>query len=246
VAAKGSKHVVVKHHHPLKKSLWYVAIVLALLVAGWLLFDYGLSRAGFESTRASEERDQLRDRIQQLETEVATLRAQKAIHESAQEIDRHAYDLVDNTLKAQQAELLELKEEVIFYRGIVGASDQVRGLQILSFRLENNGGEQNFRYRLILNQLEKSNRVIKGRVKLSVIGLQGDEQLDLSHAKATKQKAEGELFRFKYFQELDGDIVLPEGFVPLRIKVTAKSSGKKPKSIERIYNWSELAGTGQD
>ncbi len=240
MAVKRSKHVVVKHHHPLKKSLWYFVIVVILLASGWWLFDYGRSRAGFESSQASEERDRLRDRIEQLEDEAAALRAQKAIHERAREIDRHAYDQIDNSLKEQQNELLELKEQVIFYRGIVGSSDQVRGLQILSFRLEDNSGERNFRYRLILNQLEKSNRVIKGRVRLTLIGLQDDAQVELSHAQFSKQGGKGELFRFKYFQELDGDIVLPEGFVPLRIKVKASSSGKKPKSIERIYSWSEL------
>ena len=240
MAVKGSKHVVVKHHHPLKKSLWYVAIAIVLLVGAWWLFDYGMSRAGFESASASEEREQLRSRIEELESEVTVLRAQKAVHERAQEIDRHAYDQVDNLMKEQQSELLELKEEVIFYRGIVGSSDQVRGLQLLSFRLESNGGERNFRYRLILNQLEKSNRVIKGRVQLTLIGIQGDAQIELPHASITKKEGKGELFRFKYFQELDGDIVLPDGFVPLRIKVKASSSGKKPKSIKRIYNWSEL------
>ncbi len=240
MAAKGSKHVIVKHHHPLKKALCYLGIVVALLASGWWLFDYGRSRAGFESSLASEERDRLRERIQQLEEETASLRAQKAVHERAREIDRLAYDQIDNSLKAQQSELLELKEEVIFYRGIVGSSDQVRGLQLLSFRLESNGGKRNFRYRLILNQLEKNNRVIKGRVRLTLIGLQGDQQVELSHADITKKGGKGELFRFKYFQELDGDILLPDGFVPLRIKVKARSSGKKPKSIERIYSWSDL------
>lgn len=240
MAVKRSKHVVVRHHHPLKKSLWYFVIVVILLASGWWLYDYGRSRAGFESAEASQERDRLRDRIEQLEGEVTTLRAQKAIHERAREIDRHAYDQVDEALKEQQNELLELKEQVIFYRGIVGSSDQVRGLQILSFRLEDNGGERNFRYRLILNQLEKSNRVIKGRVHLTLTGLQDDVQVELSHAKFSKNGGEGELFRFKYFQEMDGDIVLPEGFVPLRIKVKASSSGKNSKSIERIYSWSEL------
>ena len=242
MVVKGSRPVVVKHHHPLKKILWLVSLVLASLLAGWLLFDYGLSRAGFESAQASEELDQLRDRIQTLEVEVTTLSAQKAVHERAREIDRHAYNQVDNVLKAQQSELLELKEEVIFYRGIVGSSDQVRGLQILSFLLEDNGDKRHFRYRLILNQLEKNNRVIKGRVNLSLIGLQDDVQVELSYAEISKKEGKGELFRFKYFQEVEGDIVLPEGFVPLRIKVKAKSSGKKPKSIERIFNWSELAG----
>jgi len=242
VATKGSKHVIVKHHHPVKKSLWLFALLVVVLMSGWWLFDYGRSRAGFDGAAASGERERLVERIGQLEDEVTELRAQKAIHEQAREIDRHAYVQVEASLKEQQNEVLELREEVIFYRGIVGSSDQVRGLQILSFLLEDNGGEGNYRYRLILNQLAKSNRVIKGRVRLTLIGLQGNTQVELPHADISKKSSKGELFRFKYFQELDGDIVLPEGFVPLRIKVEARSSGKKPKSIERIYNWSELAG----
>lgn len=242
MAGKGSKHVIVRHHHPLKKSLWLFVVVSVVLASGWWLFDYGRSRAGFDGAEASSERNSLVERIRQLEDEITALRAQKAIHERAREIDRHAYDRVDASLKEQQNEVLELREEVIFYRGIVGSSDQVRGLQILSFLLEENGGERNYRYRLILNQLEKSNRVIKGRVHLTLIGLQDNAQVELPHAEISKKSSKGELFRFKYFQELDGDIVLPEGFVPLRIKVKAKSRGKKPKSIERIYNWSELTG----
>lgn len=242
MTAKGSKHVIVKHHHPLKKSLSYFALVMALLASGWWLFEHGRSRAGFDSVQASDERDRLISRIEQLKDDIATLRAQKVIQQRAREIDRYAYDKVDSALKQQQNELLGLKGEVLFYRGIVGSSDQIRGLQILSFLLEENGGGGNFRYRLILNQLEKSNRVIKGRVQLTLIGLQGDLRVELSHAKLSKKENKGELFRFKYFQEIDGDIILPEGFVPLRIEVKARSSGKKPKSIERIYSWSELMG----
>lgn len=242
VVKKGSKHVVVKHHHPLKKSLWYFALGVALLTTGWWLFDYGRSRAGFDSDQASAERDGLIERIEQLQQVNAQLRAQKAIHEQAREIDRVAYDRIDTSLTELQSEVLELKEEVIFYRGIVGSSDQVRGLQILSFLLEPNSGEGNYRYRLILNQLEKSNRVIKGRVRLTLIGLQENRQVELPHTEVSKKATKGERFRFKYFQEIDGDIVLPEGFVPLRIKVKASSDGKKPKLVERTYSWSEVMG----
>lgn len=225
----------------MKKSLWYFGLVVALLLTGWGLFDYGRDRAGFDSEQASVERDGLIERIEQLQQTNEQLRAQKAIHEQAREIDRVAYDKIDDSLAELQSEVLELKEEVIFYRGIVGSSDQVRGLQVLSFLLEDNGDKKlNYRYRLILNQLEKSNRVIKGRVRLTLIGLLGDKQVELLHAEIAKKATKGEKFRFKYFQEIDGDIVLPEGFVPLRIKVRASSDGKKPKLIERVYSWSEL------
>ena len=47
-------------------------------------------------------------------------------------------------------------------------------------------------------------------------------------------------FRFKYFQELQGEIVLPEGFVPLRITLNIDPVDKSQKPIEQTFSWSEV------
>ena len=45
---------------------------------------------------------------------------------------------------------------------------------------------------------------------------------------------------FKYFQRVEGILALPEGFLPQRLRVTARLSGKKGAKIEKWYNWSIL------
>jgi hypothetical protein len=48
-------------------------------------------------------------------------------------------------------------------------------------------------------------------------------------------------FRFKYFQQLEGYLTLPEGFNPTRLTVTLEENGKK-SPVVRHFSWDELRG----
>jgi hypothetical protein len=43
-------------------------------------------------------------------------------------------------------------------------------------------------------------------------------------------------FRFRYFQDLDGEVLLPEGFQPVRVTVTATPQGGR-NEVERSFDW---------
>ena len=47
-------------------------------------------------------------------------------------------------------------------------------------------------------------------------------------------------FRYRYFQDFKGEVVLPEGFTPDQIQVVAQSVGSSAARIEKTYNWSDL------
>ena len=139
-----------------------------------------------------------------------------------------------------QDEVLELKEELAFYRGIVGSSNELKGLQIQSLKLEKNGENNSYHFKLILTQFIKGTRQIKGNVRLSVTGMLKGWQKELMHDEVLMQTSRKLKFRFKYFQEIEGDFVLPEGFVPMNIKLRAIPIGEGQTSKEKIYNWLEL------
>ncbi len=46
-------------------------------------------------------------------------------------------------------------------------------------------------------------------------------------------------FRFKYFQQLEGYLTLPDGFSPTRLLVTLEAKGQR-KPVIRKYSWLEL------
>lgn len=237
---KDSTHVIVKSRHPARKSLVVSLVMIAVVVSGWLLYEYGRLSSGFDGAEARRERSTLQSRIKEQEQEITRLAQQNEILIQGKGIDRLAYAEVDRSLTELQTENMELKEEVAFYRGIVGSAGESRGLQIRNFRLTKNGVAQGYRYRLILTQFVRGNRFVNGHVSLTVSGVHEGMEKQLSHEEFVKEAIDNMKFRFKYFQELQGDIVLPEGFVPLKITLSIVPQDQSLKQIEQSFNWSEV------
>lgn len=230
--------LVVKPHRPwVSRVLWLLGL-LALLVAGWSLFDYGRYLAGYDSAEMEHERGVLLDLKTELEQEIDQLREEKALLERASQIERQAYAELDATLKVLQEEILELKEELAFYRGIVSPRDASSGLQLQTFKIEPNGKSNNYRYKVVLTQVLKNDRLARGRVNFFVDGLKNDiEPVTLELEQLSEKQIKELNYRFKYFQSLEGDIVLPEKFKPLRVTLQITPSSRKQGVIEKTIEW---------
>lgn len=235
-----SSHVIIRTHHPRKRRVQLVLLLLVLAAAGWGLYEYGRARGGFDRLEAARERDRLEEVIAGLEAQNRSLRARIAILEQASEVDRHAYAEVDQTLKALQDELLELREEVAFYRGIVGPADISKGLQIQNFMVKRNGRSNSYRYRLIMTQYGKNTRPVQGVAKMTVTGVLDGREASFDLKEIDSRQRPYMKFRFKYFQELKGDMELPEGFVPLQVILKTIPRGKGATATERAFNWAEV------
>lgn len=229
--------LVVKPHTPWKTRLIYSLIVVVLVISGWSIYDYGRYSAGYDSREARIAQGELLGIKDDLEHQIAELREQKALLERAAQIEREAYNDLDATLKVLQGEILELKEELAFYRGIVSPKDASRGLQLQSVKLESNGIRRNFHYKIVLTQVLKNDRLAIGKVKMDIDGLQGKEPVTLSLNQITEKSIKDLNYRFKYFQNIEGDIILPENFEPLRINVQILPRGKQQDMIQKNIEW---------
>ena len=49
-------------------------------------------------------------------------------------------------------------------------------------------------------------------------------------------------FQFKYFQQLDGSLMLPDGFQPNRVTVSAKSEGGE--EVRQAFAWRDALAAG--
>ncbi len=47
-------------------------------------------------------------------------------------------------------------------------------------------------------------------------------------------------FRFRYFQDIEGSLSLPDKFEPLEIQVVAQAEGQKASQAERTFGWQQL------
>ncbi len=231
-------NLVVKAHRPWKsKFIWGIAI-LVLLIGGWTLFDYGRFLAGYDSRGAENEIKGLHDTQAHLEKRIEGLREDKAVLQRAAQIERKAYNELDTTLKILQAEILEHKEELAFYRGIVSPKDSSSGLYLQNFLLTQNGETRSYRYKVVLTQVLKNSRLINGKVKLQFDGLLKGESKILKLKEVTAKKSKDLNYRFKYFQNVEGVVEFPEGFSLLRVNVQILPRGRQRDMIEKTIEWS--------
>ena len=230
-------NLIVKAHRPWKSKFIWSIVLLVLLISGWTLFDYGRYLAGYDSRDAGNEIEGLLQTQEHLEKRIETLREDKAVLQRAAQIERKAYNELDTTLKILQAEILEHKEELAFYRGIVSPKDSSSGLYLQNFYLTQNGDTRNYRYKVVLTQVLKNSRLITGKVKLQFDGLLNSESKILDLKEVTAKKVKDVNYRFKYFQNVEGVVEFPEGFSLLRVKVQILPRGRVRDMIEKTIEW---------
>lgn len=208
------------------------------MVLGWLLFEYGRSVAGFSAIEAFEKQSVLTKRIGELEAENDRLRVQVAAFEQSGEIDRRAYEEVNRNLADRQDEMLELRQEVAFYRGIITSEEAAAGLRIQSFKLKQED-TSHYQYRLVLTHLATTTAQVQGEAEISVSGIMNGSPVDLSQRDLGGRDRHEVHFKLRHFQELRGALTLPEGFVPMRVilKVTPKNASS---TVERTFDWNEV------
>lgn len=208
----------------------------ALLIAGglWVAFVYGKMTISLEHEATTIERDRIRDKNTRLQQQNIELREQIAILERANQIDKKAYLDVDEYLLALQSENFSLKEEVAFYRGIL-SSPRSNGLGIQSFQVQQGSHGVLYRYRLVLTQDMKSDKVVSGTVDLSIAG----EQDGLTKRLSSEDLRGGDNrvieFQFKHFQKIEGTFSLPRGFSPRSVSVQVMGDGETV--TEKTFDW---------
>jgi len=237
-----SPELIVKAHHPRKTKIITGVLIVFVIASGAALFLYGRSRAGYDFLGLQRTINQLGGQVAILEKENKKLRERTAILKRAREVDTEAYTDVNSSLKGLQEEVLELKEEVAFYRSIVTPHESSRGLRIQTLEFRENGQERGYRYRLILTQVMKNNRITRGTVSITIEGLADQDIKELSLRDIVHKEKELK-FKFKYFQHFEGNIVLPENFIPQRVRLDIVSNRI---NMNKTFDWAFISNSNTE
>jgi len=235
-----SSRLIIQSHSLRRRRARLILILLALGLAGWGIFLLGQQMAGLDNHSLRAERDALQARLAEAKAGNRQLSGRVAVLERAAQIDRQAYGEVERSLKQVQDEILELKEEVAFYRGIVSPAETASGLSVTRFNLFDMGEAGVYRFKLVLTQLRTNNRLIKGHARLAIDGVLHGKQTRLSLKEISGGTLDRLKLRFKYFQNIEGDIVLPEGFLPSRVIIDVVPVGKGWKPFKKSFDWSDI------
>jgi len=240
-----SAQLIIKTHLPWKFWLKWFFLIGVLGAVGWLMFTVGQKSAGQVNVTLQQEQTRLQEKLYQIGRENSELRENYAVLERAAQVDNESYNAISDDLKNLQNELLELKQEVAFYRGIVAPTEAASGLHITDLTFDPLGGGNGFHFKLVLTQVLKNEYIVRGRVRIFIEGLQAGQQKQLTLSALSGGKLKDDLtMRFKYFQNFEGDIVLPNGFVPSSVVVDLIPTGKGRTRIKKNFEWADITSRG--
>lgn len=207
---------------------WAVIVILSLLFGFWGLWRVFVPAAGDPRARLREQQAQ----IETLQQQVATLTR-------SDQISRDANRDLQGTLAERDEEISGLRADVAFYERFVGATGQRRGLTVHELQLQPQS-DVAWHFTATLTQNLNRGAVSSGNVALSVEGTREGKLQRLGWADLRQQpNAPGVAYSFKYFQQVEGDIVLPPGFKPLRVSVRLDPQGGS--AVEQSFPWTEAA-----
>ncbi|MEO1204210.1 MAG: DUF6776 family protein [Pseudomonadota bacterium] len=225
---------------------WLAGISLAaLVIGGYLLYEMGRLHAGYSRFEAAaEKRDWARER-DRLSDEIVLLREQVVQFETLRTTDREAYSAVEENLGSLQNKIQEQREAIAFYRGIISPSDSNSGLRIQDLQLLRGADESHYRLRLVLVQVKQHHREIYGDVRLSVDGAREGEAVSypVSQLLAAGERR-GWSYGFRYFQDFERNLKLPDGFTPLTVNIELLPKGKGNVGLKQSFPWSTSPGNG--
>lgn len=218
------------HSHGLMYALLGLFMV-ALAFGGWGAWTVLAPTAGPRDARRQLQLQQAQ--LDELQQRVATLTR-------SDQISREANRDLQGTLAERDEEIAGLRADVAFYERFVGATGQRRGLTVHQLQLQPQG-DQAWRFTVTLTQNLNRGAVNRGRLLLAVEGT-GDGKLQkLAWADLRQQPgAPGVEYSFKYFQQVEGDVLLPPGMKPLRITVRLVPAGGT--AVEQSFAWADAIG----
>jgi hypothetical protein len=233
------KHrLVVRPHRPWKDAVSWAIAAGVVVGALWAAFEYGRWRAGFDHVEAARARARLVAELREARDLNGVLRDKVALLERSSEIEETARAQVQGGLGELQDQLLELREELAFYRGIVSPDDAGTGIRVQSLKLTRGPQPRMYHWRLVLIQSIKHEQRASGTVELTVHGARDGQPARLGPQELGQNS--GLPYSFRYFQDFEGDLLLPDGFVPGRVEVTVVP--RSGEQVRKSYDWTAASG----
>lgn len=237
--------LVVRPHEPNRLRVVWLALTViwvASLVAAWRmgaddaaprLLEVATNLAAVEAEfeKASTELDASKDRL--------------AILERSDQMSRTASESLQQTLRDREEEIVALRTDLAFYQRLVGGRAPRQGLAVQSFALKPIGRSGAYAFRTTLTQNLKKAAISVGTVDLSVAGVMGKRLATMDWRDLAQDAGQQPLaFSFKYFERLEGSLMLPEGFTPNRVKLVVRS--RSGEQATHTFAWDDAIASGEN
>jgi hypothetical protein len=211
-----------------------LALAALILVVG-LYLGRQLAIGEFQQGKhaATETRSEVSALREALEEARSALQVQRTRHE----VDSRALDLVRTEMAAERERMADLEEVLSFYRNmVVSADDMSNGIILRKPEIVPTATAGRFSYRIYVQQKARDYETVQGSLSVEVYGSNSEGEVRYPLGQLSDQfESPRAALEFRYFQVLEGELVLPEGFEPQGFALGARTS--KPRKLKASQNF---------
>lgn len=215
-------------------------IVATLLLAVVLLAGFHLGqRAAYSGMGLDPAHYRaLQEAVEVAEGELAVLEAELDVQSARHQMDRQALELVRQEIAAQKEQIAALEEGLRFYKSLMAPGEIAQGLSLRPLELVALEAPGQFAYRIVAQQEAHKHLLLKGDLSLEVDGLLAEQAVSYSLAELSED-LDGDVIalRFRYFQSIEGELRLPDGFEPRSVTLVARATTPNEMEVREQFPW---------
>lgn len=238
---KGSRQhrMVVVPYRPWYRAYLSVFLIVLFFAVAAAAYFYGQYAAQQQYLVNRADNDRLSQALSQTQEQLDTLRSELAITDRSNIVDMRATEEVQGTINTLRQRIMQLEQDVSFYRQVMAPESIELGLIIAEFDVNSIEQGNRYHYKAVFRQAGAGDKVLEGNVQINIIGQQGVERLVLALSDLVPESIPFEpSLNFRYFQNIEGELQLPEGFMPEHVEVLAETNKPTAIKVEKIFSWS--------
>ena len=213
---------------------WGVVIALAWGLSLLLAWHWAGMRAAPDLAQASHRLQQAERQLAQQQLRLKALDQRQTTLARSDQISREANGDLQGMLAARDEEIAALRADAAFYQRLVGPTRQPKGLNVFSSEFVA-AADRAWQYEIVLTQTLNRGAISTGNMRFLVEGVRNGKLASVDWNELHQRPAmPGQDYSFRYFQALEGRVMLPPGFTPQRIRVLLKG---EDVAVEQSLDW---------
>lgn len=232
-----SRHLSAREARRQRNLLLAVGMLLlaVVLLAGFYLGQraaYSGMGMDVASYRAMEAK------IPELQAQVGRLEGELEVQGTRHEVDRQALEMVRGEIATQKEQISALEEGLRFYRSLMAPGEIAQGLSIRPVEFIALDKPNRFAFRIVAQQEARKHSLLKGDLSLDIVGVLEGERISYPLAELSDDVEGLDVpLRFRYFQSIEGELELPEGFEPESVSLVARASSPRKAEVRVQFPW---------
>nr|AAS07970.1 conserved hypothetical protein [uncultured marine bacterium 463] len=223
------------------RRLWRQRLLLAVLILlGFVVAAFYIGeRAAYSGMGLNPELYRaMKTQLPELQAQLLVAEARLEVQSTQNQMGQQALEMVRRDLADQKEQIASLEEGLQFYRSLMAPGEIAQGLSLRPLELVALDSPGYYSYRIVAQQEARKHSQLKGELSAEVIGVLAGQQVSYSLAELSSDIEGSEIaLRFRYFQSIDGELSLPEGFEPRSVSLVATATAPRKMEVREQYPW---------